>query len=91
MSPCRIEITSSSKPRGKLAEPDEIPTSSTASEIGHRPIITQLSEEMIGQHCGELLLKYSQSIGHGSIFGIVVQQTEVSFVVHVHVISLVRC
>lgn len=91
MPPCRIEITSSSKTRGKLAEPDEIPTSSTASENRHYPIISQLSEEMIGQHCGELLLKYSQSIGHGSIFGIVVQQTQVSFAVHVHVISLIRC
>lgn len=73
-----IEITSGSETRGKSAETDEIPTSSTASENGHCPIIAQLSEKLIGQHCGELLLKYSQSIGYGSIFGMVVQQTQVS-------------
>lgn len=85
MPPCRIETTSSSETGGKSTEADEIPMSSTESENGHCPIIVQLSKELIGQHCGELLLNYSQSVGHGSIFGIVVQQTEVSvFVIHVY-------
>ena len=66
----------SSKTRGKTTE---IEVSSTTSKGQKRKMsLLQLSEKVIGQHCGELLFNYSQSIGHGYIFGIVVQQTQVS-------------
>lgn len=73
------ESPPSSKTRKKTAEIDQAEVSSTSKQE-HNQSITQLSENLIGQHCGELLFKYSQSIGHSSIFGIVVQQTQVSTV-----------
>ncbi|XP_065932032.1 uncharacterized protein [Magallana gigas] len=74
-SPMNTESPPSSKTRKKTAEIDQAEVSSTSKQE-HNQSITQLSENLIGQHCGELLFKYSQSIGHSSIFGIVVQQTQ---------------
>ena len=69
----------SSKTRRKTAEIEVHEVSSTTSKGQQSKMsLLQLSEKVIGQHCGELLLNYSQSIGHGSIFGIVVQQTQVN-------------
>nr|XP_022303302.1 uncharacterized protein LOC111110929 isoform X2 [Crassostrea virginica] len=70
----------SSKTRRKTTEIEVHEVSSTTSKGQQSKMsILQLSEKVIGQHCGELLFNYSQSIGHGYIFGIVVQQTQVSF------------
>ncbi|XP_061184699.1 uncharacterized protein LOC133192713 [Saccostrea echinata] len=53
--------------------------SSTAHNLEQssgRPV--HLSPALIGQHCGKLLLSYTQSFGHNFINGIVVQQTQVT-------------
>ena len=70
----------SSKTRRKTTEIEVHEVSSTTSkrQQSKMSIFSHLSEKVIGQHCGELLFNYSQSIGHGYIFGIVVQQTQVS-------------
>ena len=69
----------SSKTRRKTTEIEIHEVSSTTSKRQQsKKSILQLSEKVIGEHCGELLFNYSQSIGHGYIFGIVVQQTQVS-------------
>ncbi|XP_062613979.1 uncharacterized protein LOC134275718 [Saccostrea cucullata] len=62
---------------GNNSDSPEVPSSSTQDRDLHHDVL-QLSDNLIGKHCGELLLKFGESIHCNSVFGIVVQQTYVT-------------
>ncbi|XP_062599410.1 uncharacterized protein LOC134260893 isoform X2 [Saccostrea cucullata] len=56
-------------------------SSTTNTEVAHHKTVLHLDDKIIGQHGGELLFHFSDTIKNGKIFGLVVQETQVTFTV----------
>uniref|UniRef100_A0A8W8NXW9 Uncharacterized protein n=1 Tax=Magallana gigas TaxID=29159 RepID=A0A8W8NXW9_MAGGI len=56
-------------------------SSTTNTEAAHGKTVLHLDDKIIGQHGGELLFHFSDTIKKGKIFGLVVQETQVTFTV----------
>lgn len=52
-------------------------SSTTDSEASHHETLQHLDDKIIGQHGGELLFHYPDTIKKGRIFGLIVQETQV--------------
>lgn len=79
VSSCIDVSPPNSNTKGKTigANNPEVSSTTAKKEQVHKTV-SRLSEKNIGQHCGKLLFKRDQSIDYNSVFGIVVQQTQVS-------------
>ncbi|XP_052678011.1 uncharacterized protein LOC128159019 isoform X2 [Crassostrea angulata] len=54
-------------------------SSTTNTEASHNKTVLHLDDKIIGQHGGKLLFHFSDTIKNGKIFGLVVQETQVTF------------
>eukprot|EP00105_Crassostrea_gigas_P025245 XP_011445751.1 PREDICTED: uncharacterized protein LOC105341109 [Crassostrea gigas] len=54
-------------------------SSTTNKEASHHKTVMYLDDKIIGQHGGKLLFHFSDTIKNGKIFGLVVQETQVTF------------
>lgn len=80
-SPPRSKIREKTKNKQKLLADscDSSEISSSSVTLGSNAGLSHLSDNMIGQHGGELLINYHQSDRYNLIIGMVVQQTQVNF------------
>lgn len=79
-SPPRSKIRERTKSKQLLADScDSSEISSSSLTLGSNAGLPHLSDKLIGQHGGELLINYHQSNRYNLIIGMVVQQTQVNF------------
>lgn len=80
-SPPHSKIREKTKSKQKLLADscDSSEISSSSVTLGSNAGLPHLSDKLIGQHGGELLINYHQSNRYNLIIGMVVQQTQVNF------------